>query len=81
MHTTLQKHHGKIAKNILTARQAQLHGWVQVLGAPAIELGDRLSLKKMPLATHSGQYKIVGVNYRLSPQRGLTTTIHWQEEP
>lgn len=72
---------GKIAKNTLAARQTHGHGWVKVLGAPTVELGQRLALKKMPLAAHNGQYKIVGVNYHLSPQRGLTTTIHWQEEP
>lgn len=72
---------GKIAANTLTARQAQIEGWVRVLGAPPVELGDRLALKAMPIPAHSGQYKVTGVSYHLSPTHGLTTTIHWQEEP
>ena len=72
---------GQIAANTLTAHQTKVQGWVQVLGAPPVTLGDRLSLKALPIAAHNGQYKITGVSHRLSQPHGLTTTLHWKEEP
>lgn len=72
---------GTIAKSWLAAGQTQKQGWVTVLGSPAVALGDRLSLTKLPVAAHNGRYKILSISHRLSAQRGFCTTIHWQEEP
>lgn len=69
-----------IAKSLLTACKTQKQGWVKVLGNPAVALGDRLSLSKLPVAAHNGRYKILSVSHRLSPQGGFCTTLHWQEE-
>ncbi|MBE9158167.1 hypothetical protein IQ265_15215 [Nodosilinea sp. LEGE 06152] len=70
-----------IAKSLLTASEPQKQGWVRVLGAPAVGLGDRLSLDKLPVAAHNGRYKILSISHRLSARRGFCTTLHWQEEP
>ncbi|MBD2110049.1 hypothetical protein [Nodosilinea sp. FACHB-13] len=72
---------GNIATALLKAHQVQRQGWVKGLGNPAVGLGDRLSLAKLPIAAHSGRYKITGVRHCLSQRRGFCTTLQWQEEP
>lgn len=66
---------GKIAAALLAARSAERRGVLEVLGAPAIKLGDGVKLAALPTADHSGTYKVTAVRHRLSPRRGFRTTV------
>jgi hypothetical protein len=44
-----------------------------------MQLGDAITVKKMPLSQQNGTFKIVGVTHRLNHQQGFYTVINWEE--
>jgi hypothetical protein len=68
-----------IAQATLARRQQKQRGQIKILGNPTMQLGDAITVKKMPLSQQNGTFKIVGVTHRLNHQQGFYTVINWEE--
>lgn len=68
-----------VAQSTLARRQQKQRGQVTLLGDANLELGDAITITKMPLEQQNGTFKIVGVNHRLNRQQGFYTLIDWEE--
>lgn len=67
-----------IAQAMLVRRQQKQRGQIRILGGPNIQLGDAITVTKMPLSQQNGSFKIVGVTHRLNRQQGFYTLINWE---
>jgi len=70
----------QIAEALLAKSSPQKRGQMRGLGNAAVKLGDRLQLSQLPVSTHNGSFKIIGVRHTLHRRQGFCTTVNWEEE-
>ncbi len=68
-----------IAGNILQVHQTQRRGRLRVLGNPEVQLGDAVTVSKLPDSAQNGTYKVTGVRHRLNARVGFVTEIGWEK--
>jgi hypothetical protein len=68
-----------IAGNILQAHQTRQRGRLRLLGNPEVQLGDAVTVSKLPDSAQDGSYKVTGVCHRLNARVGFVTDIDWEQ--
>lgn len=71
---------GSVASGLLATGRRSAAGSVRLLGAPAVRLGDAVTLEGLPARGHDGTGRVVAVRHRLHPRQGFVTTVHWERE-
>lgn len=69
---------GDVAKGWMRALSRTARGRATALGAPAVRLGDALTVEKLPAAEQGAEARVTGVRHRLDPRGGFVTTIGWE---
>lgn len=66
---------GELATGLLSTYTHGQHGFLKVLGAPQVKLGDAVQVSDMPTARQNATFKVSSVTHQLNIQRGFFTTI------
>jgi hypothetical protein len=69
---------GDVAKGWMRTLSATARGRATALGAPAIRLGDALSVSGLPDSAQGDAARVTGVRHRLDPRGGFVTTLAWE---
>jgi hypothetical protein len=69
---------GDVARGWMRTLERTARGRATALGLPAAQLGDALSVSKLPDALQGAAARVTGVRHRLDPRGGFVTTLAWE---
>lgn len=69
---------GDVAKGWMRTLERTARGRATALGLPAAQLGDSLSVSRLPDSAQGAAARVTGVRHRLDPRGGFVTTLAWE---